>query len=165
MKKIICLFLAVLLCFTLIGCKPKEPAVPDTTDPDTGTAITPDAAEVVYDTEKIIVDNEYAIFTIKSIEKDNFFECYNLKVYVENKTSESVLVGWEDVAVNDYMIDPFWGVAINPNSKYNGEIDFTFEEFADNGIENIEKIDFRFYMVDAEAWENQYEDTFSVIFD
>ena len=78
MKKIICLFLAVLLCFTLIGCKPKEPAVPDTPDPDTGTAITPDAAEVIYNTEKIVIDNEYAIFTIKSIEKDNFFECYQL---------------------------------------------------------------------------------------
>lgn len=96
--------------------------------------------------EVVISDDENGTFIICSADPNNDFG-YTLKVFIENKTDKTMMVSWDDVSVNGYMADPFWGCSVASHSCALMEINF-LNQLEDNGIEDVEEIEFRLRMSD-----------------
>lgn len=116
-----------------------------------------DAASVSYparrstSSEKVIVDNDDICFIILENTVDSIWG-YTLKCYLENKTDKSVMFNWDDVSVNGFMIDPFWAREIAPGMRGYSDINFSDSEFEENGITEVEEIEFTFNVHDSDDW-------------
>lgn len=102
------------------------------------------------DGEKVIVDNEDITFIIESAGMDGSF--YNLRCYLANKTDRNVMVSWEDVSVDGFMIDPLWAATVGAGKQAVTEVSFLRSELADNGIENPGQIEFELNVSDFDDW-------------
>lgn len=102
------------------------------------------------DGEKVIVDNEDITFIIESAGMDGSF--YNLRCYLANKTDRNVMVSWEDVSVDGFMIDPLWAATVGAGKQAVTEVSFLRSELADNGIENPGQIEFKLNVSDFDDW-------------
>lgn len=98
--------------------------------------------------EYVVIDNEFVTFIIIDTYMDDIWG-YTLRVYIENKTSDiEMMFTWDDVSVNDYMIDPFWAKSLIPGAKTISEISFDEEDLEDNGITEVLEIEFNLRVYD-----------------
>lgn len=104
---------------------------------------------VPYDNETPITDDENGTFIICAADPDSAYG-YTLTVFIENKTDETMMVSWDEVSVNGYMADPFWGCSVASNACAITEISF-WTTLEDNGIEEVEDIEFRLRMSDYDS--------------
>ena len=100
--------------------------------------------------EQVIVDNEDVTFIIESAGVDGSF--YNLRCYISNKTDKNVMVSWEEVSVDGFMIDPLWAVTVGAGKQAVTDISFLRSDLADNGIENPGQIEFKLNVSDYDDW-------------
>lgn len=100
--------------------------------------------------EQVIADNEDVTFIIESAGVDGSF--YNLRCYISNKTDKNVMVSWEEVSVDGFMIDPLWAVTVGAGKQAVTDISFLRSDLADNGIENPGQIEFKLNVSDYDDW-------------
>ena len=125
-------------------------------------------AEIVYPerrtaaSEKVIVDNDVLTFVILESEDDSIWG-YSLNCYLENKSDKSLTFSADDVSVNGFMIDPFWASTVLPGKRNYSSMSFSDSEFEENGIEEVEKVEFTLRVYDADNWfdEDVLKGTFS----
>lgn len=104
---------------------------------------------VPYDSETVISDDENGTFIICSTDPDSDYG-YTLTVFIENRTDSTMMVSWDEVSVNGYMVDPFWGCSVAAHACAISEINF-WTALEDNGIEEVEDIEFRLRMSDYDS--------------
>ena len=93
------------------------------------------------DSDEVIMDQDGLKFVVTGTDADSIWG-YTVNGYFENETDKSVLFNWEDVSVNGFMCDPFFATSLPPHScKYTG-ISFSSSSFEENGIEEVEDIEF-----------------------
>lgn len=115
------------------------------------------AEEIVYpertqtEGEQVFADTQDYQFVILSVEPDNFWG-YTLKCYLENNTDTTLMFSWEDVSVNGLMIDSFWAQEVAAGKRAYGEISFFSTDFEDNGITDVEEIEFKLQITNYEDW-------------
>ena len=112
--------------------------------------------------EKVIVDNDALTFVILESEDDSIWG-YSLNCYLENKSDKSLTFSVDDVSVNGFMIDPFWASTVLPGKRNYSSMSFSDSEFEENGIEEVEKVEFTLRVYDANNWfdEDVLKETFS----
>ena len=112
--------------------------------------------------EKVIVDNENAAFIILSVENDPIWG-YTLLCYLENKTTDTLMFSWDDVSVNGFMLDPFFAKEVQPEKRAYSSISFSNSGFEENGISDVEEIEFKLKIYDSNDWSaaNLIEDVFT----
>ena len=149
MKKFISVFLIILMIFSLSAC--DTPIIETTQEPQL---------------DIIVVDNDVMKMTVTGFEEDRAWGLWTLKALIENKTEETLMFSWEDVAVNGYMIDPFWATEISGGKKENCKISFFLTLFDESGISNVEEIEFDMwvYHIDEESYEitNYMDEMFTI---
>ena len=101
--------------------------------------------------EQTIVDDGNTAFIILGADTDTFWG-YTVLCYLENKTDKPLMFTWEDVSVNGYMIDPFWASEVAPGMRSYAEISFLDSYFEDNGITDVEDIEFLLRIYDSDDW-------------
>lgn len=101
----------------------------------------------------IIVDNDDFYFEITGIESDDFWDATIISVKIENRTDKNMLIGWDNVSVNEYMVDPFWACSVSANKKSNEDIVFYNSNLKENGINTIENIEFSIYVMDDDTYD------------
>ncbi|MBQ2311608.1 MAG: hypothetical protein II185_03540, partial [Firmicutes bacterium] len=102
--------------------------------------------------EVVVVDDENCTFVILGTHVDSIWG-YTISVYLENKTADkNLLFSWDDVSVNGFMIDPFWGTSVPAGCKKFSEIDFSKSDFEDNDIKEVETIEYNFSVSDNDDW-------------
>ncbi|MBR4743213.1 MAG: hypothetical protein IK082_03350 [Oscillospiraceae bacterium] len=108
--------------------------------------------------EETILDDGNASFIILETDPDNIWG-YTLLCYLENKTDKPLMFSWDDVSVNGFMVDPFWASEVAPGMRSYAQISFMGSEFDDNGITDVEEIEFLLRISDADDWmaDNLYE--------
>jgi hypothetical protein len=156
-QKIISALLALGLALSMAGCDSTE-----TTNNETAQSTQETAPETTQDApaketkaefqEKVFVDDENCTFKVTKIDADNEWG-YTLKVYAENKTDKNLMFSWDDVSVNGFMCDPFWATTVQAGKKTNSEISFSQTDFEENGIEDVETIEFTLSIYDDDDWE------------
>jgi hypothetical protein len=58
------------------------------------------------------------------------------------------MFSWDDVSVNDFMIDPFWASTLVAGAKTVSTISFYESDLEENGITDISKIEFNLRVYD-----------------
>lgn len=69
-----------------------------------------------------------------------------------NKTDTTIMVSTDEVSVNDFMIDPFFATSVPMGKMHFSEMSWFDTEFEDNGITEVEEIEFQLRVYDDEDW-------------
>lgn len=80
-----------------------------------------------------------------------------VKLYLENNNSESVYISFDDVSVNDVMINPYFSIELPANTKAYAKLSFDEDELDENSIKSIDNVVF-----DIDAYTNDFEDVLSL---
>ena len=121
------------------------------------------AAEIAYtdrptsDNEKVILDNGDYKFVILGVNEDYYD--FALSVYMENNTDEDVFFDWEDVSVNGEDIDPYWGMTVCRGARAMNAISFSYDDFEEFGIENVDEVRFTLRLLDGATLEDTVYET------
>ncbi len=90
--------------------------------------------------ETIAFDSKDLLFIIEKVSDSG--DGYTLSCYVENRTDRDLMVSWDDVSVNGFMLDPFWAAAVSAGKQLYTEISFYATDLAEQGIETVTEIEF-----------------------
>lgn len=110
----------------------------------------------------VVAEDENARFVIEWADAEDASE-YTVYVYMENKTDRNLMYAWDMVSVNDMMVDPFWATVVAAGKKACAEVVFYRSDLADNGIDEVENIEFTLIVSDYDDWEggNMLEKNFT----
>lgn len=112
--------------------------------------------------EWVLADNESIVFTVKEFAEDPFWgPC--MKVYLENKTDETLMFAIEDCAVNGVMNDPFWAAQLPAGSKANQDV--IWMSFSGNAASaGITQVDFELRVYNSDDWSapNLWEQAYTI---
>lgn len=108
--------------------------------------------------EAVILDNEQLLFIVEKVE-DSGSETYTLNCYIANKTDKDLLIGWDNVSVNGFMVDPFWADAVGAGKQLYTQISFFASDLEDQGIETVTEIEFNLTASDYDSFETILEET------
>ncbi len=175
MKKILTVFLALALMFSVTACGKKNeeaeatlpsttqstaPSTTQSTSPTTTAAPTEPEAEFE---EIVLVETDAVTVKITGVEQDPIWG-YTLKAFVENKSDKELMFTVQNVSVNGFMCDPYWAVSVDAGKKSNSTISWLDTAFAANGIETVEEITFTLRAYDSNDWlaEDVINETFTV---
>lgn len=104
------------------------------------------------DTETPYLDNDRCVFIVESVEPDGVMG-YTLVCYLENRTDDSLMFTWDDVAVNATMVDPLWAEEVEAGKRAYSEISFFRSDFEANGIDTVDQIEFRLRVYDSDDYD------------
>lgn len=105
-------------------------------------------------TPQVLLDNQDVKITYNGITEDYLGK--NMKVFIENKSSRDLCIQVRNFAVNDYMINTIFSPTITVGNKANKEITLTKSSLAESNINEINKIQFNFEIIDANDFLNSY---------
>ena len=110
----------------------------------------------------VVAEDGNARFVIEWADAEDASE-YTVYVYMENKTDRNLMYAWDMVSVNDMMVDPFWATVVAAGKKACAEVVFYRSDLADNGIEDVENVEFTLIVSDYDDWEggNMLEKNFT----
>lgn len=149
-KRFWAMLLALVMLLTLAACG-KEEAPAQTEGEETGeTENAPDTSEP---DGLVLTEDENLTVKLVSIDEDGFWG-YTLNVYMENKTDIGLMVSMDEVSVNGYMCDPYWGEEIAAGASLYSEVSFFRSDLEANGIDTVTEILFTLSARD-------YEDIFA----
>lgn len=103
--------------------------------------------------QAVVAEDENVRFVIEWADAEDA-STYTVYVYMENKTDRTLMYAWDMVSVNDVMVDPFWTALVSAGKKACSEVTFYRSELAENGIEDIENIEFALIVSDYDDWES-----------
>ncbi|MBR5774419.1 MAG: hypothetical protein IKY44_06160 [Clostridia bacterium] len=102
-------------------------------------------------TDNVIIDNEYITAIVTGYTQDDFFG-YTVNYYFINKTDKNIMISADDVSVNDIMLDPLYATTIPAGKCAFSDMSWFDDEFMDNAITDVEKIEFIFSVSDYDDW-------------
>lgn len=119
------------------------------------------ANEVVYpeyvhkNGETVIAENDVLTFIIESVE-DEVSEFYTLNCYIANHTGKNLMISWDGVSVNGFMVDPFWATSVSAGMQAFSQINFLRADLEDQGIEDVSEMEFTILAYDDDNWDADY---------
>lgn len=99
----------------------------------------------------VLVDNEYVSVSVIGYEMDDIWG-YTANLYIVNKADVPIMVSVDEVSVNGYMIDPFYADSVAVGFSAFSGISWSESDFADNGIQEVESIEFVLRVYDETDW-------------
>ncbi|MCD7809603.1 MAG: hypothetical protein LUH02_09685 [Erysipelotrichaceae bacterium] len=113
------------------------------------------------DTDNVLVDNDEVTVIVIGYDPDDTWG-YGVNLYLVNKTDTEVMFSVDDASINGYMIDPFYATTVSAGKCAFSTISWYDTDLEDNGIEDIEEIEFKLTAYDDENYEDYYVDGQSV---
>lgn len=159
MKRLFTFFLALMLVFSLAACGP-------TNDPDdtigTITTETPDTTieDTSPDADSIIsiplLDRGGIKIDLKGMFPGDDFGITGpqLKILIDNTTDKNIVVQVRDVSVNGFMTDPSCSIEVAAGKKAVDAITWFVSDLEKSEITQFETVEFRFYIFDANTWDD-----------
>lgn len=96
---------------------------------------------------EIMRANNY-VAMITDYEVQDKGDTIGFNIEVENKSDETIIALASDVSINDYMIDPYWIIEVEPHSTIKHYMNWNKEELTSANIHLIDAVNFLFEIVD-----------------
>ena len=105
--------------------------------------------------ETVITENDVLTFIIESVE-DEVSEFYTLNCYLANHTDKNLMVSWDGVSVDSFMVDPFWAASVSAGKQLYTQVSFLRSDLEEQGIEDVSEIEFTLLAYDDDNWDADY---------
>ena len=105
--------------------------------------------------ETVIAENDVLTFIIESVE-DEVSEFYTLNCYVANHTGKNLMISWDAVSVNGFMVDPFWATSVSAGMQAFSQINFLRADLEAQGIQDVTELEFTILAYDDDNWDADY---------
>lgn len=105
--------------------------------------------------DNVVVDNEYVTVVVTGYEYNEILG-YTVKLFLLNKTEKNIMFNVEDAAVNGYMADPFFAKSVCAGKCAFSSISWSDTDLEENGITEIEEIEFNLQAYDYDSWSEDY---------
>lgn len=151
MKRIIALLLAAMMVFCLCACGGDDPA---DSDNDSGKASTKTENTDVSIEEQILYDANDIKITATGL--DDSWYGTELKLLIENNSSQDITVQARNANVNGYMVTTSMSADVAAGKKANDSLTFETTSLKDCGIETMATMEFYFVIIDSESFEDIY---------
>ena len=102
----------------------------------------------VKDTDQVIVDNEYVTVIVTGYEEDEIWG-YTANLFLQNKTDAEVMFSADEVSVNGMMADPLYAKSVTAGKCAFSSMSWSDTTFEENGITEVEEIEFLLKAYDA----------------
>lgn len=106
--------------------------------------------------ELVLFDNDEYSVIVTGISEDEDWGYY-LDLYVENKKDIVLNFAMDNVSLNGFMNDPYWGVEILPGKKANVRAYWGDTALELTGVETVTDIEFDMSIYDAETLGDVYD--------
>ncbi len=103
------------------------------------------------DSDNVIIDNDYISVTVIGSETNEYGE-YVVNMFLENKSDKDFMINAEDVSVNGFMADPYYGEFLYAGNSVFSSMCWADTTLEDNDITDVEDIEFIFKVCDANDW-------------
>ena len=107
------------------------------------------AERVDSESDIVLFDNDQCKMVITGYDPDDLFG-YTVKAHLINKTDATLMFAIEEASVNGFMSDPFWASSVAGGKSSNEDI--TWMSLEDDGITEVEEIEFRLHVYDEDSW-------------
>lgn len=111
------------------------------------------------DTDTVLADTDDFALTVIGCEYDSDWEEYNIMVYIENKTDETLNYTVYDASVNGYMCSPYWGTYIAGGCSAYDTVSWYAEDLEEIGITDPES-EIESIELELEIYTDSYEDIY-----
>ncbi len=96
------------------------------------------------DSDKVLIDNDKVKFVVTGVADDTLFG-KTIKVYIENKTANSMMVDTDNETINGKVIDPLWACEVPANMATFSTINWIgANKLENNGITEINDVSWKF---------------------
>lgn len=111
----------------------------------------------------VLFDNENCTMIVTGFDPDSIWG-FSVKVYLVNKTDDTLMFSVGDAAVNGFMCNPYFAVTVAPGKQCITNISWTKSALAENKITQVESLSLPIRVYDAEDWseEDLVNETFTV---
>ena len=90
--------------------------------------------------ETVLMDTEDLLFIVEKV-SDTDADFYTLECYIVNRTDRDLILSWDTVSVNGFMVDPLWATGILAGKQLYTDISFLMEDLKEQGIETVTDIE------------------------
>lgn len=120
-------------------------------DETTKTVLLNDLSKNAATTGVVVYEKGGIKITYNGINKGDY--SVDFKFLIENNTSRGITVQTRDESINGYMISGIMSDDVQPGKKANGELTYFNSTLEENGIYNIDELEFSFHIFDQETWD------------
>ena len=113
----------------------------------------PDASQIA---ETTLLDQDGITITAKAIDYSGFFGP-ELKLLIENNSSNAVTIQCRNASVNGYMVETLMSVDVSAGKKATDSLTFMNSSLEAAGITTIADIEFNFHVYDPETWDTVFD--------
>lgn len=96
--------------------------------------------------------NEGGIRIVGKTVDENSFWGTAILLYCENNSGQNVSISVEDMAINGFMMTPFFTTTIYDGKKSIDTITIFSSDLEENGIESIEEVELKFHIYNADTY-------------
>lgn len=151
MKRIIALLLAAMMLFCLCACGGESPA---NSGSDSGKANAKKEKTDVSIEEQVLYDANDIKITATGL--DDSWYGTELKLLIENNSSQDITIQVRNANVNGYMVTTSMSADVAAGKKANDSLTFETTSLKDCGIETMATMEFYFVIIDSESFEDIY---------
>lgn len=112
------------------------------------------AAEYVrepQETDTVILDNDDISVTVVRYYEDEWYG-YTVEMFIQNKSERNLMISADNVAVNSYMMDPYWAATVHAGNVMYSKMYWYDSDFEKNEITEVEEIEFNLDVTDDDDW-------------
>lgn len=101
--------------------------------------------------DTILVDTDDVTVILTDCDPDTMWG-YAANLYIVNKTDTTIMVSADNVSVNGFMIDPFYGDSVDSGKRAFSAMSWYTSDLEDNGITEVESIELTLRVYDENDW-------------
>ena len=113
------------------------------------TVLLMDSSKSVSTTGKVVYEKGGIKITYVGIKQEDSF--IDFKFLIENNASNGITVQARDESINGYMMSGIMSEDVQPGKKANGALTYYNSMLEENGIDNIDELEFSFHIFDEET--------------
>lgn len=115
------------------------------------TVLLTDSSKSISTTGKVVYEKGGIKITYVGIKQEDSF--IDFKFLIENNASNGITVQARDESINGYMMSGIMSEDVQPGKKANGALTYYNSMLEENGIDNIDELEFSFHIFDEETWD------------
>lgn len=101
--------------------------------------------------DNVLIDNEFVTVIVTGYEEDEIWG-YTVNLFLLNKTDKTVMFSVDEASVNGFMADPLYATSVSAGKCAFSSMAWSDSTLEENGISEVEKIEFKFRAYDSEDW-------------